>query len=156
MLNKLFSASTLEKGQGLVEYALILVLVSIVVIGSLMVLGPKICNTFNTINTSLPGGTSNAGGNCGGGASSGMGLAFTSAYTGCSGTCTNTTFTCSPGTSYTIQYTASSYGGATGSSPNHSCSGGGTAFAGNFWQAQQVTIVNQTTGQTQSYTVPPP
>ena len=42
-----------EKGQGLVEYALILVLVAIVVIAALMILGPVIGNTFSTINNSL-------------------------------------------------------------------------------------------------------
>ena len=44
-----------ERGQGLVEYALILVLVAIVVIAALMILGPIIGNTFSTINTSLNG-----------------------------------------------------------------------------------------------------
>ena len=44
-----------EKGQGLVEYALILVLVAIVVIAALMILGPIIGNTFSTINDSLTG-----------------------------------------------------------------------------------------------------
>ena len=44
-----------EKGQGLVEYALILVLVSIVVIAALMVMGPIIGNTFSKINSSLSG-----------------------------------------------------------------------------------------------------
>ncbi len=44
-----------QKGQGLVEYALILVLVAIVVIAALMVLGPIIGNTFSTINNSLSG-----------------------------------------------------------------------------------------------------
>ena len=42
-----------EKGQGLVEYALILVLVAIVVIAALMILGPIIGNVFSTINKSL-------------------------------------------------------------------------------------------------------
>ena len=42
-----------EKGQGLVEYALILVLVALVVIGALMVLGPIIGNSFSTLNNSL-------------------------------------------------------------------------------------------------------
>jgi len=42
-----------EKGQGLVEYALILVLVAIVVIAALMVLGPVIGNVFSKVNTSL-------------------------------------------------------------------------------------------------------
>ena len=38
-----------ETGQGLVEYALILVLVAIVVIAILLLLGPTIGNTFSTI-----------------------------------------------------------------------------------------------------------
>ena len=42
-----------EKGQGMVEYALILVLVAIVVIAVLMLLGPMIGNTFSTVNASL-------------------------------------------------------------------------------------------------------
>ncbi len=44
-----------EKGQGLVEYALILVLVAIVVIAALMILGPIIGNVFSDINNSLIG-----------------------------------------------------------------------------------------------------
>ncbi len=42
-----------EEGQGLVEYALILVLVAIVVIVILTVLGPTIGNVFSSINRSL-------------------------------------------------------------------------------------------------------
>jgi pilus assembly protein Flp/PilA len=38
-----------EEGQGLVEYALILVLVSIVVIAILLVLGPAIGNVFSSV-----------------------------------------------------------------------------------------------------------
>ena len=38
-----------EEGQGLVEYALILVLVAVVVIAVLMVLGPVIGNIFSSI-----------------------------------------------------------------------------------------------------------
>jgi pilus assembly protein Flp/PilA len=44
-----------EKGQGLVEYALILVLVAIVVIAALMILGPLIGVVFSKINSSLSG-----------------------------------------------------------------------------------------------------
>jgi pilus assembly protein Flp/PilA len=44
-----------EKGQGLVEYALILALVAIVVIAALMVLGPVIGNVFSKVNSSLSG-----------------------------------------------------------------------------------------------------
>jgi pilus assembly protein Flp/PilA len=43
-----------EKGQGLVEYAIILALVAIVVIAVMRLLGPKIGNTFSTISSSLP------------------------------------------------------------------------------------------------------
>ena len=42
-----------EKGQGLVEYALILVLVAIVVIAVLLILGPIIGNVFSEVNSSL-------------------------------------------------------------------------------------------------------
>ena len=42
-----------EKGQGLVEYALILVLVAVVVIAVLTLLGPIIGNVFSKINSNL-------------------------------------------------------------------------------------------------------
>jgi pilus assembly protein Flp/PilA len=42
-----------EEGQGLVEYALILVLVAVVVIAILAVLGPQIGNVFSQINNAL-------------------------------------------------------------------------------------------------------
>ena len=42
-----------EKGQGLVEYALILVLVAIVVIAALTIMGPLVGNVFSSINASL-------------------------------------------------------------------------------------------------------
>jgi pilus assembly protein Flp/PilA len=42
-----------ERGQGLVEYAIILVLVAVVVIAIVRLLGPKIGATFSTINSSL-------------------------------------------------------------------------------------------------------
>jgi len=44
-----------EKGQGLVEYALILVLVAVVVIAVLTLLGPIIGNVFSDINSALTG-----------------------------------------------------------------------------------------------------
>ena len=44
-----------EKGQGLVEYALIIVLVAIVVIAALAILGPQISNIFNTISGTMAG-----------------------------------------------------------------------------------------------------
>ena len=42
-----------ERGQGLVEYALILVLVAVVVIAVLLILGPVIGNLFTKINSQL-------------------------------------------------------------------------------------------------------
>jgi pilus assembly protein Flp/PilA len=44
-----------EKGQGLVEYALILVLVAVVVIAVLTLLGPIIGNVFSDIIDGLGG-----------------------------------------------------------------------------------------------------
>lgn len=42
-----------EKGQGMVEYALIIGLVAVVVIGVLVLLGPAISEKFNDIITAL-------------------------------------------------------------------------------------------------------
>ena len=44
-----------EEGQGLVEYALILVLVAIVVIAILALLGPQIGNIFSKVTNGLGG-----------------------------------------------------------------------------------------------------
>ncbi|RMH00801.1 MAG: Flp family type IVb pilin [Chloroflexi bacterium] len=42
-----------ESGQGLVEYALVLVLVAVVVIAILTLLGPQIANVFSRITSGL-------------------------------------------------------------------------------------------------------
>jgi pilus assembly protein Flp/PilA len=42
-----------EDGQGMVEYALILVLVAIVAIAGLLILGPKLASFFTAIGTSV-------------------------------------------------------------------------------------------------------
>jgi len=42
-----------EKGQGLVEYALIIVLIAIVVIVILALLGTRVTNVFSTIASAL-------------------------------------------------------------------------------------------------------
>ncbi len=42
-----------EEGQGLVEYALILVLIAIVVIVILTAVGTRVRSTFSTINSAL-------------------------------------------------------------------------------------------------------
>lgn len=44
-----------EEGQGLVEYALILVLVAIIVIAILAILGPQIGNVFSRVTSGLAG-----------------------------------------------------------------------------------------------------
>jgi len=44
-----------ETGQGLIEYALVLVMVALVVLAALMILGPIIGNVFSKLNTSLSG-----------------------------------------------------------------------------------------------------
>lgn len=44
---------TREAGQGLVEYALILVLIAVVVIGILTLLGNKVSTIFSSINSGL-------------------------------------------------------------------------------------------------------
>jgi len=44
-----------EEGQGLVEYALILALIAIVVIGAMQLLGGQVGTTFNNITTKLGG-----------------------------------------------------------------------------------------------------
>ncbi len=43
-----------EDGQGLVEYALILSLVVLVVLGAVMALGPKIAGFYTSASNSLP------------------------------------------------------------------------------------------------------
>jgi pilus assembly protein Flp/PilA len=51
--NMLFAPK--EKGQGLIEYALIIVLIAVVVIVVLRLLGPRIGGVFSAINTDLAG-----------------------------------------------------------------------------------------------------
>jgi pilus assembly protein Flp/PilA len=43
-----------EKGQGLTEYAIILSFVALVVIAVVRVMGPRIGDTYSTMNSSLP------------------------------------------------------------------------------------------------------
>lgn len=54
LMNKIKS----RKGQTLVEYGLILALVSIVVIAVLTLLGPQLKNIFSTVTSSLGGAAS--------------------------------------------------------------------------------------------------
>jgi len=42
-----------QRAQGMVEYALILVLVAVVVIGVLTIMGPLVKNVFETVNVAL-------------------------------------------------------------------------------------------------------
>jgi pilus assembly protein Flp/PilA len=43
-----------EKGQGLVEYAVILSLVALIVIAVVRLMGPRIGETYSSISSSLP------------------------------------------------------------------------------------------------------
>jgi pilus assembly protein Flp/PilA len=52
-----------NSGQGLVEYALVLVLVSVVVIGILTILGPQVGNVFSRVVDGLGGASSSAAAN---------------------------------------------------------------------------------------------
>jgi len=44
-----------EEGQGLMEYALVLVLVAIAVVAILTLLGPQIGNLYSRLTTAIPG-----------------------------------------------------------------------------------------------------
>jgi pilus assembly protein Flp/PilA len=50
MLDRVFGC---ERGQGVVEYALIIALVAIVVIAALILLGPQIASIFKNVNNNL-------------------------------------------------------------------------------------------------------
>jgi len=50
-INKLLAHQ--EKGQGLIEYALIILLVAVVVIVALAALGPVVANVFDRISANL-------------------------------------------------------------------------------------------------------
>jgi pilus assembly protein Flp/PilA len=45
--------SVREHGQGLVEYAFLLILIAFIVIAVLLILGPTIVNVFNNLNNKL-------------------------------------------------------------------------------------------------------
>ncbi len=43
-----------ERGQGLMEYALALVLVAVAIVAILAVLGPQIANLYSRVTTAIP------------------------------------------------------------------------------------------------------
>ncbi|RMG92645.1 MAG: Flp family type IVb pilin [Chloroflexi bacterium] len=51
-----------EEGQGLVEYALLLTLIALVVIGILLTLGPNVANVFSRVTSAMGNTTQQAGG----------------------------------------------------------------------------------------------
>ena len=53
LLRRLLAALTREDGQGMVEYALILVLIAVVVIAILMILGNQVQNVFCNISGAI-------------------------------------------------------------------------------------------------------
>jgi pilus assembly protein Flp/PilA len=50
ILERMYSRA---RGQGMLEYALIIALVAVVVIAALVLLGPQIANIFNQVNNNL-------------------------------------------------------------------------------------------------------
>lgn len=54
MLKRLRNLVTDEEGQGMVEYALILALISIAAIAVILQIGPKIEKVFTNVNDALP------------------------------------------------------------------------------------------------------
>ncbi len=107
--------SSREEGQGLVEYALILVLVAIVVIAVLLQLGPEIRRTFCTITSYLQQGE---GVLCGGGQGAITGIS--ASYTPASYTTPNATLKVTVTVSSNTTVTVTGDGGISGS---QSCSG---------------------------------
>ncbi len=55
MLHQFFAMFQDEDGQGLVEYALIILLVAIAVVGLLTALGTSVGSTFSSISSTLAG-----------------------------------------------------------------------------------------------------
>ena len=55
MISRMYMKLMDEEGQGLVEYALIILLVAIAVVGLLTALGTDIGSTFSTISSALSG-----------------------------------------------------------------------------------------------------
>jgi len=53
-MNLVLNRKRPRRGQGLVEYALILALAALVVFGALSAVGPKPAGTMNTVAGSLP------------------------------------------------------------------------------------------------------
>ncbi|HZQ08090.1 MAG TPA: pilus assembly protein [Anaerolineae bacterium] len=51
----LYTLSTDEEGQGLTEYAVILVLVAVVVVAILVLLGPQVANLYSRVTNGIAG-----------------------------------------------------------------------------------------------------
>ena len=62
MLEKLKQLVIEEKGQGMVEYGLILALVAIVVIGALKLIGERTDSVFQQVKDALPDGSGGGSG----------------------------------------------------------------------------------------------
>jgi pilus assembly protein Flp/PilA len=60
-----------ERGQGVIEYAVLLALILLVAIVMIKAVGPKVNNTFNKINANLSGGGGGGGGGGEGGGGGG-------------------------------------------------------------------------------------
>jgi pilus assembly protein Flp/PilA len=151
----MFNFNRKEKGQGLVEYALILVLASIVVIVVMQVLGPLIGNVFTDVNTNLVSGgggqVAQATATPAATATPVVTLGVQHDWNACSGTCTNTWVTCTGNVSVTTQYLGSAVGGSDGSRTDN-CSS--STWVGNFYPGTVLNLTNNDNGTTVSFTVP--
>lgn len=52
-INYLRAFTANKKGQGMVEYGLIISLIAVAVIAALVILGPKIANLFNNVSNNM-------------------------------------------------------------------------------------------------------
>lgn len=54
MINKIINFVKDERGQGMVEYGLIVALISIAAISAILLIGPKLLTIFTNANNALP------------------------------------------------------------------------------------------------------
>lgn len=155
-----------EQGQGLVEYALILVLVAIVVIVILATMGPAISDAYCGIVLEL-----NPAGECTAAVAENneqqqpqqqeeeeeeqqpSNMSYSHDWGGCTNTCTNSYLTCPQG--HQFRFTTSAYpNGDPGMTSVRTCSAGPTGF-GNFFSGQTLTFEDLTAGGTLTVTLGP-
>ena len=136
------------EGQGLVEYALILVLVAVVVIGILTVLGPQVGNVFSRVVAGLTVGNTDGGGGSGGGATNPATVTAVTALRG--GADIVVTISVSANTNVTVVDSQS------GQSRNASCNGTCQVAMSSVGPAGGTVTATATGGSSMSTTYPAP